>query len=177
MILVTPPLDFKNSATKMFTFKVRGDYLNKNQTDRLELCYIDLAEGKPYILPLTECVMPKTEEESGKWFPYEVDLTGQQIADVFFLAFRFTSTRGVDNAATYYIDDVTYGLGGGDTDGIRNAAVVGKADVTVFDLAGNKVAEKNEATVAEALRGLAGGMYIVKQVTADGIHTSKMQVK
>lgn len=177
MILVTPPLDFKNSATKMFTFKVRGDYLNKNQTDRLELCYIDLADGEPYILPLTECVMPKTEEESGKWFPYEVDLTGQQIADVFFLAFRFTSTRGVDNAATYYIDNVTYGLGGGNTDGIRNAAVAGKADVTVFDLAGNKVAEKAEATAAEALRGLAGGMYIVKQVTADGIHTSKMQVK
>ena len=83
----------------------------------------------------------------------------------------------MDNAATYYIDDVTYGLGGGDTDGIRNAAVAGKADVTVFDLAGNKVAEKAEATAAEALRGLAGGMYIVKQVTADGIHTSKMQVK
>ena len=35
MILVTPPLDFKNSATKVFTFKVRGDYLQDNQTDKL----------------------------------------------------------------------------------------------------------------------------------------------
>lgn len=29
-MLVTPPLDFKNSTTKVFTFKVRGDYLQDN---------------------------------------------------------------------------------------------------------------------------------------------------
>lgn len=60
--------------------------------------------------PLAECKMPCTKDESGKWFPYSIDLTGQQIADVFFMGFRFTSTRGCDNTATYYIDDVTYGI-------------------------------------------------------------------
>ena len=33
MMLVTPPLDFKNAQSKMFTFRVRGDYLQDNQTD------------------------------------------------------------------------------------------------------------------------------------------------
>ncbi len=174
MILVTPPLDFKNSASKKFTFRVRGDYLQDNQTDVLELCYIDLAEGTTYVQPIAECRMPCTKDESGKWFPYEVDLAGQQIADVFFMGFRFTTTRGRDNSATYYIDDVTYGL---PTTAISTAAAAGEGRVEVYDLSGNKVAEKNAVTVAQATGGLAKGIYIVKTVSASGISTSKVQVK
>lgn len=37
MMLVTPPLDFKNAKNNIFTFRVRGDYLQDNQTDKLEL--------------------------------------------------------------------------------------------------------------------------------------------
>ena len=170
MILVTPPLDFKNSATKVFTFKVRGDYLQDNQTDKLELCYIDIAEGTPYIQPLTECKMPATKDESGKWYPYTVDLTNQQVADVFFMAFRFTSTRGSDNSATYYIDDVTYGLG---TDGISSVATGTAADSqTVYDLSGNIVASSTAA-----LKTLAPGMYIVKSVVGGKTVTDKIMVK
>ena len=170
MILVTPPLDFKNSATKVFTFKVRGDYLQDNQTDKLELCYIDLADGKPYIQPLTECKMPCTKDESGKWYPYTVDLTNQEVADVFFMAFRFTSTRGADNAATYYIDDVTYGLG---TDGISSVATGVAADSqTVYDLSGNIVANGTAA-----LKSLAPGMYIVKSVVGGKTVTDKVMIK
>lgn len=109
MMLVTPPLDFKNSESKMFTFRVRGDYLVDNQTDLLELCYIDLAEGDMFVAPVEGFTMPNTEDQSGEWQEYHIDLTGQNIADVFFMGFRFKSTRGRTNSATYYIDDVSYG--------------------------------------------------------------------
>lgn len=174
MMLVTPPLDFKNAKNNIFTFRVRGDYLQDNQTDKLELCYVDITEGEPYIQPLTECRMPCTKDESGNWYPYTVDLTGQQLADVFFMAFRFTSTRGCDNAATYYIDDVTYGC---ETSGISTLDMTEKARVSVYDLAGNKVAEMSNATAGQAVGGLAKGMYILKTVSANGIKTGKVQIK
>lgn len=174
MMLVTPPLDFKNAKNNIFTFRVRGDYLQDNQTDKLELCYVDITEGEPYIQPLTECRMPCTKDESGKWYPYTVDLTGQQLADVFFMAFRFTSTRGCDNAATYYVDDVTYGR---ETSGISTLDMTEKARVSVYDLAGNKVAEMSDATPGQVVGGLAKGMYILKTVSANGIKTGKVQIK
>ena len=174
MMLVTPPLDFKNAKNNIFTFRVRGDYLQDNQTDKLELCYVDITEGEPYVQPLTECRMPCTKDESGKWYPYTVDLTGQQLADVFFMAFRFTSTRGCDNAATYYIDDVTYGR---ETSGISTLDMTEKARVSVYDLAGNKVAEMADAIPGQVVGGLAKGMYILKTVSANGIKTGKVQIK
>ena len=109
MMLVTPALNFKDAASKVFTFRVRGDYLTDKQTDQLELCYIDLTDGEMYISPVGGFTMPSTKDESGEWFEYHVDLTDQPIADTFFMAFRFKSTRGRNNAATYYIDDVSFG--------------------------------------------------------------------
>lgn len=109
MLLVTPALDFKNAASKIFTFRVRGDYLQDDQTDKLELVYIDTAEGDMYVAPVDGFTMPCTKDESGEWFEYHIDLTGQNIADTFFMGFRFTSTRGRNNSATYYIDDVSFG--------------------------------------------------------------------
>ena len=109
MLLVTPPLDFANSESKVFTFRVRGDYLADNQSDLLELCYIDLLDGDMYIAPVGGFTMPNVADLSGEWQEYHIDLTGQELADVFFMGFRFKSTRGRNNAATYYIDDVSYG--------------------------------------------------------------------
>ncbi len=109
MMLVTPALDFKGSESKMFTFRVRGDYLMDEQTDVLELCYIDMADGEMYVSPVDGITMPNMKDQSGEWQEYHIDLTGQNIADVFFMGFRFKSTRGRNNAATYYIDDVSYG--------------------------------------------------------------------
>ncbi len=272
MMLVTPALDFKNSASKIFTFRVRGDNLIDNQTDKLELCYIDMADGEPYIAPVSGFTMPCTKDESGEWYEYHIDLTGQNIADVFFMGFRFTSTRGHNNVAVYYIDDVTYGrtdipvirpsvtslaftatpgkdavsdlvtveaenltepitasLGGpnkskfqlshtelpgfGGTftvafnsfdEGVHEAYVKlssrGAADkyvvlsvnntivdgidgipttpahITVYDLNGNVVADKAQATPAEAVSGLSHGVYVVKATTADSIKTYKVRL-
>ena len=52
-----------------------------------------------------------------------------------------------------------------------------KARVSVYDLAGNKVAEMSDATASQAVGGLAKGMYIIKTVSANGIKTCKVQIK
>lgn len=109
MLLVTPALDFKNSASKLFTFRVRGDMLRDDQTDKLELCYIDVTDGEMYIAPVEGFSMPASSELNGEWQEFHIDLTGQNLADVFFMGFRFTSQRGQQNTTVYYIDDVTYG--------------------------------------------------------------------
>lgn len=273
MMLVTPPLDFKNSESKMFTFRVRGDYLADNQTDLLELCYIDLAEGDMFVAPVEGFSMPNTEDQSGEWQEYHIDLTGQNIADVFFMGFRFKSTRGRTNSATYYIDDVSYGrtdlaviqpslrqlvftstvgkdavseevtvtgnnlaepikltLGGAnkskfklstsqlpitggafavtfnsDEVGVHEAYVKlasrGAADIyipisvnneltdgiegisaepgniEVYDINGRKLVEKEMATPAQATESLPAGIYVIKQMTDDGMKVNKVRIK
>lgn len=271
-MLVTPALDFKNATSKMFTFRVRGDYLQDNQTDKMELCYIDMEDGEPYVQPI-EMNMPCTKDESGEWYEYHLDLRDYDLPDVMFMGFRFTGTRGKLNSATYYIDDVTYGrtdipvirtstsllaynavvdkdavsdeisvttenlaepvklkLGGPNrskfklsttelgTDGgsftvsfhssdegvheayvrltsrgaadkyvalaVHNTVATGidaipsaPARIVVCDLAGRVVADKAEATPAEAVSGLAPGVYVIKMITADSISTYKVQIK
>lgn len=110
MLLVTPPLDYKNSASKMFTFRMMGDFLKEDQTDLLEVCYIDMEDGDMYIEPI-DMEIPAAPDYNKEWLEVHMDLEGMgdNIADVFFIGFRFKSTRGTDNVATYYIDDVSYG--------------------------------------------------------------------
>ena len=167
MILVTPPLDFKNAETKVFTFKVRGDYLQDNSVDKFELCYITKEGSKVYTEVLEDCVMPSTKDESGKWYPYTVNLTGLNVEDVFFMGFRLTSIRGIDCTATYYVDDVTWGI---TASGIDNVEISSAADsVTVYDFSGN--------AVANSTNNLAPGMYIVKSVAGGKVSTKKVMVK
>lgn len=270
-LLVTPALDFKNATSKMFTFRVRGDYLQDGQADKLELCYIDMLEGEPYVQPIN-LTMPCTKDQSGEWNEYHLDLAEYDLPDVMFMGFRFTGTRGRLNSATYYIDDVTYGrtdipvirpsvsqlafvaevgkdatsdevtvatenlaepvkltLGGPNKSkfnlstpglglnggkftvsfnsldaGVHEAYVKlssrGAADryialsvnnttasgiasipadaarIVVYDLAGHVVADKAQATPAEAVSGLAKGVYVVKIIAANSISTYKVQL-
>ena len=108
VLLVTPALDLKNAKSKMFTFRVRGDYLQDGQTDKLELCYLDMQDNEPYVQPV-DLVLPCTKDQSGEWYEYHLDLAEYDLPDVMFMGFRFTGTRGRLNSATYYVDDVTYG--------------------------------------------------------------------
>lgn len=109
MMLVTPALDFRNAASRIFTFRVRGDYLADGQSDLLELHYITLDGEEMQTSVVGGFSMPATADEAGEWQEYHIDLTDLDLDDVFFMGFSFTSTRGTDNAATYYIDDVSYG--------------------------------------------------------------------
>ncbi|WP_028896602.1 T9SS type A sorting domain-containing protein [Prevotella sp. HUN102] len=110
MMLITPPLDFVNSASKMMTLRVRGDYLQNNMKDHFGVYLLDFQNDTLYSQELSGFNLPDTEDEKGEWNEYHVDLSGQKVnGGVFFIGFGFASKRGVSNSATYYIDDVTYG--------------------------------------------------------------------
>jgi hypothetical protein len=109
MLLVTPPLDFVNSASKILTFRVMGQNLRDDQTDQLDVLYMDMEDGTLYSEALQGLNIPASSDYNGEWIDYVIDLEQNQLSDVFFIGFRFTSSRGVDNSAIYYIDDVTYG--------------------------------------------------------------------
>jgi hypothetical protein len=110
MTLVTPALDYVNAGSKLLTFRVMGQNLTDDMTDKFEVLYMDLADGELYTQSLNSSMdLPDTEDESGEWMDYLVDFSDVECADTFFIGFRFTSTRGVDNSAIYYVDDVSWG--------------------------------------------------------------------
>jgi hypothetical protein len=109
MVLITPPLDYVNAASQILTFRIMGQNLLENQSDELSVMYLDLADGELYAQTLDGMSIPATADENDTWVDYVVDLSGKELADVFFIGFKFKSTRGVDNAAVYYVDDVTWG--------------------------------------------------------------------
>ncbi len=111
MWLVTPALDFKNAANKVFTFRVRGDYLRDGQSATLKIYYIDATDPtNAYFEDLNISNIPATEDEAGDWLDFQVNLNNQTtIADVFHIGFCFTGYSGTTGAATYLIDDVSWG--------------------------------------------------------------------
>lgn len=109
MLLATPALDYRNTASRFLTFRIKGKYLAEGMTDRLDVLYMDLAEGDLYAQALDGLNIPATADQNDTWQDYVVDLEGLDLADTFFIGFRFASTRGRENSATYFVDDVTWG--------------------------------------------------------------------
>ncbi len=111
MMLLSPALSFKDAANRVLAFRVMGQYLNQGQPDLLEVCYIDPTESvtEPYIEPIGGLDIPAIADYNDEWVPYTIDLEGQDLADVFFIGFRFTSTRGKNSSAVYYVDDFSWG--------------------------------------------------------------------
>ena len=114
MWLVTPPLDYKNAASKLFTFKVMGEYLPKEGIEAaLEVYYIDPSNPAQVLKQdLTAAFdIPTTSDENLVWRTFYMDLTpyAETMADVFCMAFRYVGPNGNSGAVTYYIDDVSWG--------------------------------------------------------------------
>ncbi|MDE7402006.1 MAG: hypothetical protein K2M87_01180 [Muribaculaceae bacterium] len=109
MMLLSPALDFANAETHLLTFSIMGDFLTGDATDVLDVCYIDYYNGETYIEPLQGLNIPSTSDYNKEWIPYVINLEGQDLPDVFFIGFRYKSTRGVDHSATYYVDDFSWG--------------------------------------------------------------------
>ena len=110
MWLVTPALDYQNAANQVFTFRVRGNYLYEGQSAALQLMYIDATDTADVYMQDLEIAMPNTADQAGDWLDFQVNLTGQEnIADTFFMGFRFTGVGGAEGAAVYLIDDVSWG--------------------------------------------------------------------
>ncbi len=108
MMLVTPPLDYKNATSQVFSFKLMGDFMLSGMSDTFEVCYIENDENGLYIEPI-QMDIPATADYNKEWQSYDLHLENQNIADVFYIGFRFTSYRGSDNTAVYYVDDVKWG--------------------------------------------------------------------
>lgn len=109
MLLATPALDYKRTPARFLTFRVMGQMMVDGQSDLLEVCYMDMVEGKLYSSPINGLALPASSDLNNKWQEYVVDLEGLDLADSFFIGFRYNSNRGRENTATYYVDDVTWG--------------------------------------------------------------------
>lgn len=109
MWLVTPPLDFKNAESKLFTFRMMGTHLFDGMDAKLEVCYMDMNGSELYTEAINIPNIPMIANDNEDWREVHLDFTGQNLADVFFIGFHFTGTGGTANSAVYYVDDVTWG--------------------------------------------------------------------
>ena len=162
MWLITPPLDFVNSASKWFTFKAMGDLMSDTDDARLEVYYMYLNNGEVFRSKISFDI-PVGADFNGEWRDMSIDLTGSN-KDVFFIGFRFSATGGSAGAASYYIDDVTYGL--------PNVSIPKVTDdstetVAVFDWMGRKVDPNNWKR----------GVYIIRTQQNGTIENRKVMIK
>lgn len=113
MILVTPPLDYKNSEGKIFAFSVMGEYMPEiDNPALLEIYYVDATGDTAFFQNLTESfVFPSTSDENNVWRTYFLNLApyAETMADVFHIAFRYFSPNGNEGTVTYYLDDISWG--------------------------------------------------------------------
>lgn len=109
MTLVSPALDFKNTPNPVLTFKVMGTLMRDGMADQLEVCYIEKDDEGMYVQPIDGLNIPASPDKNEEWVPYTIDLKGLDLADVFFIGFRFNSSRGAESTTSYYIDDFSWG--------------------------------------------------------------------
>lgn len=109
MTLVSPALDFKNTPNPVLTFKVMGTLMRDGMADQLEVCYIEKDGEGMYVQPIDGLNIPASPDKNEEWVPYTIDLKGLDLADVFFIGFRFNSSRGAESTTSYYIDDFCWG--------------------------------------------------------------------
>ncbi len=194
MWLVTPPLDFKNAANQVFTFRVRGDYLLEGQSASLKLYYIDANNTADVYFEDLQIAMPSTEDEAGEWLDFQVNLTGQTtIADIFYMGFCFTGYSGTTGAATYLIDDVSWGradlpLITADSTQIIGTAVLNEAKTFNINITGQNLTEsvtvsvagnnKSKFKVSPATLSPQGGTITVTfQSDQEGVHQAYLRVR
>ncbi len=194
MWLVTPALDYKNAANQVFTFRVRGDYLLEGQSATLKLYYIDANNTLDVYFEDLQIAMPSTEDEAGEWLDFQVNLTGQTtIADVFYMGFCFTGYSGTTGAATYLIDDVSWGrtdlpLITADSTQIISTAVLNEAKTFNINITGENLTESVTVSVAgnnkskfkvspATLSPQGGSITVTFQSDQEGVHQAYLRVR
>ncbi len=156
MLLVTPALDYKNTTDKHVKFSVMGKAITEDMTDKLEICLIEKNGTEIAISPMDGFPIPVTADEAGTWVPVDADMSAiPSMPDVFWIGFRFTSTRGRDNAAQYFIKDFKWSSKGS---GISSILADANGLYTVFNLQGILLMKDADL---DAVRALAPGFYIV----------------
>ena len=156
MLLVTPALDYKNTTDKHVKFSVMGKALIEGMTDKLEICLIEKEGNNTIISPMNGFPIPAIPDEADQWVPIDADMSAiPSMPDVFWIGFRFTSTRGRDNAAQYFIKDFKWSSKGS---GISSILADANGLYTVFNLQGILLMKDADL---DAVRALAPGFYIV----------------
>lgn len=159
MLLVSPALDYLGAPYKNLSFRLMGKGLYEGMTDQLEICLIELPAtraAEPVITPMQGFNIPVTPDEDSQWIPYEVQMSAiEDMPDVFWIGFRFTSERGRDNAAQYFMTDFSWGAA---PTGIGNIYDNADGRYRVYNLQGVLLLDTDDAT---ALDRLPRGLYIV----------------
>ncbi len=156
MLLVSPALGYADATAKVLKFRLMGKGLYEGMTDRLDICLVEQYQGETYITPMQGFDIPVTPDMDSTWIPYEVDMSViDDMPDVFWIGFRFTSTRGRDNAAQYFVTDFDWGH---PSTGIGSVTAPAEDGYTVYNLQGICVLKTADA---DALRTLPAGLYII----------------
>jgi hypothetical protein len=193
MWLFTPPLDFVNAATKVFTFRVMGDNMADDNLANLEVYYVLKNQQAGQSPIITQRIdggsIPFGEDYDKVWIPIIIDFTGQNLEDVFFIGFRFYAEHGGNQSSViYYVDDVTWGKVPSKIDDVRYNSDKVWADknqlnissqedgvAVIFDVLGKKIDEWNftsgENTFAHNLNS---GIYIIQLQHANGTVSRKI---
>lgn len=108
--LVSPALDFKNATSKLLNFSLKMDYFTELDNGKFTVYYVDTIVGKGLFMQELN-VVPNVKDQAGEWKGVRLDLSpsNMNIADVFYIAFKFTSTSDREHAKTYYVDDFSWG--------------------------------------------------------------------
>lgn len=156
MLLVSPALSYTDATDKVIKFRLMGKGLYEGMTDQLDICLVEQYQSETYITPMQGFDIPVTPDMDSTWIPYEVNMSVvEDMPDVFWIGFRFTSTRGRDNAAQYYVTDFDYGH---PATGIGSIVAPAEDGYTVYNLQGICVMKTADA---DDLNRLPAGLYII----------------
>lgn len=156
MLLVSPALNYKDATDKTLKFSLMGKGLYEGMTDLLEVCLVETVDGEVYITPMQGFEIPVVADMDDTWIKYEVDMSIiDDMPDVFWIGYRFTSTRGRDNAAQYFITDFSWSK-----EPSAVTEIIDNADgsYTVYNLQGICVLRTNNAA---DVNNLPAGLYII----------------
>jgi hypothetical protein len=189
MWLYTPPLDFPNAASKLFTFRVMGDLMADDNVALLEVYYVE--GGENIYKEKIDVEIPQGADFNKAWQPFELDLSANSnnIADVFRIGFRFyVEQGGTSNSVSYYIDDVTWGVVAETAVGsVYGASAEAWADggkmfissdvagsAVLYDISGLMIEKYEFASgISEFQTNLKSGIYLLK---IDNIGTKKIVI-
>lgn len=112
MTLFTPAIDYANAPSKMFTFRIMGQYLRESQDEELFFYCLSRDEKGELVNTFLEGIqVPATADENEDWKEVHMDLSklGKDLPNVFRIGVAFAGTRGRNSSVTYYLDDVAFG--------------------------------------------------------------------
>lgn len=156
MWLVTPALDYKNAASKIFAFSVMGEYLaDEDNKAQFRVYYIDATGAEVYSQDLTSSFeIPSTSSDNLAWRTFFLDLApyAETMSDVFHMAFRYTSPNGGDGTVTFYVDEVSWGR--------TDLPMITVTPATIIDSTAVLNEKKSIGTIAVSSANLTNGITL-----------------